>query len=208
MPRLPRPRLSRVLKRSKLSDKQIKAAILLGRGETERNVAREVRVGKGTLHRWKQIPEFTKLLQTEAEKATNKLKLQNKALVSAYAKKDRDNFANYLDELRIVKERQKKWAGAITETGIRSLKVVNSYLSLAEKAAVQKVSSQEMALIKLIPSLMRAASDTVSSASDAEDKAYSLVEIGITLDELSQNLSEESRAGNLKTIPPPDLPGL
>lgn len=178
----------------------MKAATLLASGASEREVCKKIRVGKGTINRWKKDPSFNKFITESGQAIRREHQLAVSKVKSNIIKESQEDFENYLQELKLVKQRQKKWASAITETGIKSLKVVNSYLSLADDATKRSLTKQQMDLVKLIPSFMRAASDTIRSASDAEDKAYSLFEMAFALDELSQNLPQESRASDLKNI--------
>jgi transposase len=192
------------LKHYSLSENQVRAAELLAQGFSQREVCKELDIGKGTLHRWKSNDDFNSLTNELIVKINGKAEIVDARIRQINREELKNSYADYLAELKIVRARQKKWSAAVTETGIRSLKVVNSYLALAEKAPSENLSRQEMNLVKLIPSFMRAACETMRSASDSEDKAYSLAELAIALDELSTTLPSQSEQSHFKNISPRD----
>lgn len=168
------------------------AIILIAKGDSSREVARKLGIGKSTAARWAR--EYHGNLRSKENRVEEVEQVAQ--IIKAPETRISDRYAKYVDTLRTVKNRQSKWAGAITETGIRTLKLANQYLAIAEKkgASNQKLSGAELNLIKLIPSLMSSSASAIKSATEAEDRAYSLEKLVNTLNELPQQVQSNNRS--------------
>jgi transposase-like protein len=176
---------------------------VLGRildGESTRTVASEFNIGKSTVARWKK--EYDAKLGSDpfSKKVVQEVSTLQQA--AAQNIKVSDRYAEYIDSIRAAKDRQGKWAGAITETGIRALKFANRFLAKLEKQ--QQFSRSEMELIRLIPSLLNSSASAIKSAGEAEDRAYSLELIAAKLDELPHQIQANNRASDPRPVAPND----
>lgn len=177
--------------------RRIRALAALLDGKSTRAIARELGVGKSTVARWKKEYE-----DGGGGKAPGAKKVVNEVSALHLAEgqniKVSDRYAEYLDTLRTVKDRQGKWSGAITETGIRTLKFANKFLAVVEKK--EQLSKQDMELVRLIPSLLASSASALKSASEAEDRAYSLELLIEKLNELPQQIQNSGRNSDLRTM--------
>lgn len=162
-------------------EQKIRALTLLGEGLSVRQVADRLGVGKTTVSRWQiEYREKTTPKTTEVP--------ESRVLIP------KDSYANYVGSLRTVKDRQIKWAGAITETGIRSLKVANRYLAIAESKA--NLTKDERALIRLAPILITASANAIKTAAEAEDRALALERVIDTLNEFQNQVQNNNLRSN------------
>lgn len=169
---------------SDFTGKQLTAARLFATGHTEREIAEKLDVARSTPNYWKKNPEFINLIE--------RFKLE-------FLKHSQEHIEAetqlYIEELKTVKERQKKWGAAVTEAGIKALKIVNKSMVIIEAAIDrqgQGFTQKEALLAKIVPSYMRAAGDMIKAAADAEDRAFGLNQLTQELDELSTSIAEKN----------------
>lgn len=175
---------------------RIIAFTLRGEGKSQRAIAKQLGISKSTIGRWfKDADDAVDKVKTPV----NPIIKEADALVRAEGKdvKISDRYSDYIDTLKTVKDRQGKWAGAVTETGVRSLKLANKFLAILEKK--EKLDKLDMELMRLVPGLMSCSTAAIKSAAEAEDRAYSLETLVDTLNELPQQV----KAANSKTDPKP-----
>lgn len=166
-----------------LTSQQIKAAHLLAEGLSQREVAQKIGVGKSTIHKWTKIPLFAELIENVRQERLTEVSNALSQAREKYCDSVKDEQENYLEELRRVKERQKSWSAAVTEVGIRGISLVNNWLTLAEQTVNERnLTEKQTALLKIIPSYMKASAEMLRSASDAEDRAFALAELSQQLE--------------------------
>ncbi|MGL4619891.1 MAG: transposase [Chroococcidiopsis sp.] len=182
---------------------KIKALAKIFEGKSLRTIAKELGISKSLVGAWKKEYEQTNQVDLNKTK-TNKIAEEVTALQQAENKgvKVSDRYSEYVDTLRTAKDRQGKWAGAITETGIRTLKFANKFLAKVEKK--ENLSKQDMELVRLIPTLLNSSASAIKSASEAEDRAYSLELLIEKLNELPQQIQNSSRNSDLRAVAPND----
>lgn len=175
-----------------LTSQQIKAAYFLAQGLSQRQVASKLEVGKSTIHKWTKIPQFVAKIEDFQQERLRDVANALSEAQKKYCDSVRDEQSNYLEDLRQVKERQKKWSAAITSVGIRGIKLVNNWLDLVERAVNEGgLTEKQIALLKILPSYMKASAEMVRSASDAEDKAFALAELSKQVDKLLASRAKE-----------------
>lgn len=178
--------------------RRIKAIAGLHEGKTIRAIAKEVGVSKSLVGQWKKEYEENNGVKPKSKR--NKVLDEVAILKKAESKKIKvsDRYSEYIDTLRVAKDRQGKWAGAITETGIRTLKFANKFLAKVEKK--EELKGEDIALVKLIPMLLSASASAIKSAGEAEDRAYSLNLLAEKLNELPQQIQANNRTPDSRTV--------
>ena len=193
-------------------EKRIAALVLHKEGMTVREIAKKIGYSKTRVGEWIQeerrriagspvnaaisnMGNVGGVAKTRAEEAAKEL-----AEARARGIEVRDRSAEYIDGLKFAKDRQVKWAGAVTETGIRSLKFANKFLAVLERK--EELNKPELELIRLIPGLMTASASAMKSAAEAEDRAYSLELLIDTLNELPKQVKKANRPKNVGVVAP------
>lgn len=175
---------------------RIIALTFKGEGKSSRVVAKQLGISKSTVARWfKEADDAAK-----ANATVNPGAKEAEAIAQARSKNVMvsDRYSEYVDTLKTIKDRQGKWAGSVTETGVRSLKFANKFLAVVERK--QSLDKLDLELVKLIPSLISASTAAIKSAAEAEDRAYSLELLLKTLSELPQQVQTANRSPNTKTM--------
>jgi predicted transcriptional regulator len=182
----------------KKADEKIKIQALakIYEGKSLRAIASELGISKSLVGQWKKDYEQANNVNLKKNKVVEEVSVLQKA--KAQDIKVSDRYSEYVDTLRTSKDRQGKWAGAVTETGIRALKFANKFLAKVEKQ--EKLTKEDMELIKLIPTLLSSSAAAIKSAGEAEDRAYSLELIATKLDELPHQIKADNRASNPRTV--------
>lgn len=163
-----------------LSKTQLKAARLLAEGNSEREVARRLKLGITTPNFWKKNPKFLDLIEKFREQIQQAIEEEHRIVV-------KNESELYIEELKAVKERQKRWSAAVTEAGIKGIRTVNSWLNTVDGAVAQStpLTNKQILILKSIPSYMRASAEMVKAGSDAEDKAFALAHLVKKINEFS-----------------------
>jgi hypothetical protein len=177
---------------------RIQALAKIYEGKSLRAIASELGVSKSVVGQWKKESEQSINASLNKNKVVKEVANLQQAKVKAQDIKVSDRYSEYVDTLRTSKDRQGKWAGAVTETGIRALKFANKFLAKVEKQ--EKLTKGDMELIKLIPTLLSSSAAAIKSAGEAEDRAYSLELIATKLDELPHQIKANNRASNPRTV--------
>lgn len=183
------------LMRSAEENRQHKAdaLVMLGEGSSIREVSEKLGIKKSVVSRWR-IEVFGR---TKAP-VTRKSNKKSDIVPSAPVPLPDDGYANYIDSLRSVKSRQIKWAGAITETGIRTLKLANRLLAAAEKK--DSFTKEELEALRLIPAFVDCSSKAIKSASEVEDRAFALEQVSEKIYEFQKQKTGTDRGSNPRVV--------
>ena len=181
-------------------DLRIKAIALIEEGYSVRKTASRLGVSKSIVSKWYR--EYIASTGDRARQAKQPEAIAEvKRIKNSPPLKNvrvRDSYAEYVGTLKTIKDRQGKWASAITETGIRALKLANKYMAVIENK--NDLAKSDIELLKLVPNLLSSSSSAIKSAAEAEDRAYSLELLVDTLNELPQQVTRPSPEANPKTV--------